>query len=153
MSRVEPNLYPQTATVIDGWWLRKSTPEDLSGLGEDSAAEATIRRQMQRRLRCRNCKQPITSDDYRIAIAGRHLHRRVNPMGVEFEFGCFGEAPGAATLGEPTVEFSWFTGYAWSFAHCGRCDVHLGWLFEGGDPPFFGLIAILLEDEEVAEED
>ncbi len=145
---MDPSLHQKPDPSVDGWRLRKSSREDFGGgIGEDPDAEPAIRRQLQRRLLCRACKQPITADDHRISIAGRHLHRRVNPMGIEFEFGCFGEAPGAATLGEPTSDHSWFAGYAWSFAYCGRCGVHLGWFFEGADPAFHGLISNLLEEE------
>jgi len=151
---VERALHLETFAPPAPWRLRKSTREDFGGgLGEDPDADLSVRRQMQRRLLCRSCRQPITADDQRIAIEGRHLHRRVNPLGIEFEFGCFGEAPGAAKLGEPTAEHSWFAGYAWSFAHCGRCGVHLGWLFEGAEPAFYGLISNLLEEEQPSAEE
>lgn len=93
-----------------------------------------------RRWLCRRCRAPITSDDQRLTIAGRHAHRRSNPHGIEFELGCFGAAPGATTSGLPTSEHTWFTGYRWSFALCRRCNVHLGWFFSGAEPPFHGLI-------------
>ncbi|XP_039287302.1 protein cereblon [Nilaparvata lugens] len=30
---------------------------------------------------------------------------------------------------EPTLEFSWFPGYAWVVAFCSNCHIHLGWKF------------------------
>lgn len=84
-----------------------------------------------------------------MAVEGRHIHRRTNPAGLEFELGCFGKAPGAAALGEPTTEHSWFGGYAWCFDLCRGCGTHLGWYFDGSEPPFHGLILnrLQLEDD------
>lgn len=148
---MEQDHYPEPSAPLDGWRLRKSTPEDFGGgLAGDPDAELETRRRMKRRLLCRVCKQPITADEHRISIDGRHVHRRVNPLGIEYELGCFAEAPGATRLGEPTAEHSWFAGYAWSFAHCGRCGAHLGWVFEGSGPPFHGLITNRLEEEREA---
>lgn len=92
----------------------------------------------------------VASDGDRIDVEGRHVHRRINPAGFEFEFGCFDEARGTAVVGEPTAAHSWFAGYAWVYSICGRCGAHLGWFFEGRDPRFFGLILARLE---VVEED
>jgi hypothetical protein len=150
---VEQDPTPETSAPMDGWRLRKSTPDDFGGgIAGDADADLAVRRQMQRRLLCRACKAPITADEHRISIEGRHVHRRVNPFGIEFELGCFAAAPGAATLGEPTAEHSWFAGYAWSFACCGRCGEHLGWVFEGAEPTFHGLISNRLEEEQEAPE-
>lgn len=114
--------------------LRSSEVSDLTG--EDPP----------RRLCCAACQAPITAREEGISIAGRHVHRRVNPAGIAFVFGCFGAAPGAATLGVPTTEDAWFAGYAWSFALCRRCGEHLGWFFSGTEPSFFGLILDRLSD-------
>ncbi len=92
------------------------------------------------RLLCRVCFTPITSEDHRVAVEGQAVHRRTNPSGVTFTFGCYVEAPGARGTGAPTAEFSWFSGYVWSFALCRGCGEHLGWSFEGKPPAFFGLI-------------
>ncbi len=100
-----------------------------------------------RRLLCAACGEPITTDEQRISIAGRHVHRRVNPVGVEFEFGSFSAAPGSVVVGQPTTEFAWFAGYSWVYAICRGCGAHLGWLFEGHEPRFFALILNRLEEE------
>lgn len=45
--------------------------------------------------------------------------------------------------GEPTTDFSWFPGYAWTTALCAECTEHLGWRFSrvSGDGPeeFWGI--------------
>ena len=69
----------------------------------------------------------------------------MNPTGRVFHVHCYKRADGAAAAGAPTDEYSWFPGYAWSYALCGGCGAHLGWFFsaiaeedtEGG---FWGLI-------------
>ena len=89
---------------------------------------------------CVACNWQITGEEERIAIAGDSVHRRINPMGIEFEFGCFGTAPGCRTVGEETSEHSWFVGYRWRVALCGRCHTHLGWRFQSAADRFYGLI-------------
>ena len=100
-----------------------------------------------RRLLCRSCSSPVTAKTECIAIDGQHVHRRTNPAGIDFEFGCFATAPGTENIGEPTADFSWFAGYAWSYSVCRECATHLGWHFEGATPSFHGLILARLVPE------
>ena len=93
-----------------------------------------------RRLRCRACGEPVTSEDQRVEIEGRHVHRRTNPAGFEFELGCFRQAVGTVGVGVPTLEHTWFAGFTWRYSICRGCSSHLGWLFEGPAPSFHGLI-------------
>ena len=111
--------------------------------------EATPERS--RRLLCRACLAPITSESDLVPIEGSRLHHRTNPHGIEFEFGCFRAAPGAEVRGSPTAEFSWFSGYAWSYSMCRSCDSHLGWHFAGKEPSFHGLILAQLASEDPGE--
>jgi hypothetical protein len=130
--------------------LRKTGSGEGILLGEpalEDAADTLLRRW----LRCRLCHGPVTAEDHRAVVEGEHVHRRTNPSGIEFEFGCFVEAPGAQVVGEPTFEFSWFAGYAWAYSLCRECGNHLGWHFEGRDPIFHGLILDRLETEEAPE--
>jgi hypothetical protein len=78
-----------------------------------------------------------------MAVNGRHLHAFFNPAGIAFEIRCFRQAPGAAPQGEPSAEFTWFSGYRWQIALCTTCQSHLGWLFTNGSV-FYGLIATRL---------
>lgn len=95
---------------------------------------------------CRACGAPITTAEREVHIMGRSIHTFRNPAGVYYTIACFSSAPGCMVHGEPTAEFTWFPGYAWSYAHCGKCLIHLGWKYESGEAVFFGLIlAHLLE--------
>jgi hypothetical protein len=109
---------------------------------EQSAWQIDLALGIKRRrgLFCRACLEWITEESEGVSVEGRSVHRRINPAGVEFEFRCFRRAPGARVAGTPTTEHSWFPGFAWSFALCGGCGIHLGWFFNGWAPPFYGLI-------------
>ena len=131
--------------------LLRRTPVGRPGTaGEDPDLESFLATSSGRRLCCRACRNLVASDGDRIDVEGRHVHRRINPAGFEFEFGCFDEARGAAKVGEPTAAHSWFMGYAWVYSICRRCGAHLGWFFDGRDPRFHGLILDRLEVEEEA---
>lgn len=101
----------------------------------------------QRGLFCRQCGNRITSEASRITVNGSHTHAFFNPAGILFELGCFREAPGCSVHGEASPHFTWFAGYVWRLALCGRCAVHLGWQFEDQDATFFCLILSHLTDD------
>lgn len=119
--------------------------------GEEPAWSHQLDVARPKRLFCRLCGHPVTREEHRTTIEGRHVHHRINPAGLEFEIGCFAEARGAVVRGVPTTEHSWFLPYAWSYSLCRGCRCHLGWFFEGGDPPFHGLILNRLEAEDPRE--
>ena len=106
--------------------------DDLEKLGTGDGRNA---------LYCRHCNAPVTSNDERLNVLGKHCHSFPNPEGIVFEIGCFGLAPGCLRQGNGTTQYSWFPPYAWSFALCKSCKTHLGWFYEtAGKPSFFGLI-------------
>lgn len=89
---------------------------------------------------CRRCGNRVTGEASRIPVNGSHTHTFFNPAGILFELGCFRKAPGCAVQGEASGLFSWFAGYRWRIALCGKCAAHLGWRFENRDATFFCLI-------------
>jgi hypothetical protein len=94
-----------------------------------------------RAIRCRYCRQDITAPSYRTAVQGAHGHTFANPLGVVFEVVCYSQVRGLGYTGPETDEFTWFPGYRWRVALCGRCQVHLGWRFSAGrDDDFHALI-------------
>ncbi len=100
-------------------------------------------------LVCRVCRRRITTESARMTKAGRHLHVFANPMGLVFEIGCFSVAAGCLRAGPPSLEFTWFPGYAWQPAICSGCGGHMGWFWQhaSGDG-FWGLLVERLDPED-----
>lgn len=137
--------YPSTHDRIPLRLFREA-PEDegeVVVLDEDRPEE-----EKERKLRCRACGNGITDRSQRFAKGGQHRHTFFNPAGVVYELGCFHSAPGCATTGEASGEFSWFAGYVWRIVVCAGCHTHLGWQFSSGDDLFYGLILSRLVEGE-----
>ena len=102
-----------------------------------------------RPIRCAQCAQVVSTAEERIDQAGTHTHRFENPSGKLIEIGCFRSAPGCRSVGEATLEWTWFPGHAWSVALCIGCATHLGWVYGPGGTggAFFGLILDRLTEE------
>jgi hypothetical protein len=91
-------------------------------------------------LACVACKKPVTNRSARLEVNGSHEHHFVNPDGERFQIGCFSRAFGCATMGVPTLEYTWFPGYAWQFETCGGCGGPMGWLYQSKRHLFHGLM-------------
>jgi hypothetical protein len=117
--------------------LLKSHSEEGVDPDEGSRREATG---PQGALACAACRNLVTSRPSAISIAGSHAHTFANPHGFEFRIGCFADAPGCVARGADSTYWTWFPGFAWRVAICGRCAEHLGWLFRSADASFHGLI-------------
>ena len=138
----------ESTTTQVGRAVRLKQSGTLPGdLGADQDVEDVLGTSSPRRLVCAVCAEPVTADEHRIAVEGRHRHRRSNPAGIDYEFGCFSRAPGAIAVGSPTSEHTWFAGLSWRIAICRGCGVHLGWRFDGTSSAFHGLILDRLEAE------
>ena len=126
-------------TVPLFWTFEKTSVQTLEKLlDQHKDAEQT---QPEKRLRCKSCGEPITREQERISVLGKHDHVCTNPSGIRFHIGCFAQVTSCTPIGEPTKEFTWFSGYAWRVVLCKKCHEHLGWSFQsdGGDQ-FHGLI-------------
>ena len=88
---------------------------------------------------CEVCRYFITTTSSRIELFGGHVHNRINPAGFVFRLGLFADAPGVVAVTEPSLEFSWFSGYAWQIVVCRGCLEHLGWEFRD-EKRFFALL-------------
>ncbi|MBS1952625.1 MAG: hypothetical protein JST89_00420 [Cyanobacteria bacterium SZAS-4] len=87
-------------------------------------------------VRCSSCEHELTKPSLAIQP---HEHTFRNPVGMTFHVALYSDAPGAISVGEPTMLATWFPNYAWSLAICAQCKTHLGWWFHGADK-FAGLI-------------
>jgi hypothetical protein len=95
-------------------------------------------------IRCKACEHAVTRQRHALERDGRHEHTFRNPAGYSFHVLCYGEAEGSRAEGHPTTAATWFPGFAWSFALCGRCGEHLGWWYSSATESFAGLIATRL---------
>ncbi|GAK58770.1 hypothetical protein U27_05745 [Candidatus Vecturithrix granuli] len=105
-----------------------------------TATKNTDEPERRRFLYCTACHAPITRQTDRISINEQHEHVFANPHGYIYHIGCFAQAQGCVRAGEETDFFSWFPGYAWQIALCGRCLAFLGWAFHSSQSQFWGLI-------------
>ncbi len=118
----------------------KSVEKIFHDLEEDTDQDKNP--EHEKRIVCRECMNEITSPRQRILRDGAHEHTFANPHGLVFHIQCYKDAWGCGYAGPSVAEFTWFPGYTWRVAVCGRCTVHLGWLYEaGGGNRFHGLIA------------
>jgi hypothetical protein len=111
---------------------------------EQSAPDSTTTPPEDDALRCAACDHRITDRAYAVERGGAHEHTFVNPAGFSFRIGCFVAAPGCAHVGAPSEAFSWFPGWKWQIAVCGRCHTHVGWIFRLAGEQFHGLIVSAL---------
>lgn len=113
---------------------------------ESVRGRTAAREESEGELLCFACGAAITRNRERIPVGGAHEHTFTNPAGYVFCIGCFRRAPGCPQAGEFTAEHTWFPGYAWRYALCAGCRIHLGWVFRGGQSEFYGLILDRLLD-------
>lgn len=138
--QIFPTFQQISPTIL---WLRQQPdkPGDAA-VPAQSSDPATAQDDTVPKLVCAQCGHSITTDAWRIPVAGSHQHVFANPYGQVFSIACFAAAPGCATVGPLSQDFSWFPGTGWQVAICASCGLHLGWRYErdSGDGSFFGLI-------------
>ncbi len=128
-----------TSRFIDVVRLREADDTDIAHIVDiDEDLDDTDRDE--EKIICKSCGNLITFKGCIIEINGKHEHTHYNPEGVIYNIGCFSSARGCTTTGQPTLEYTWFAGYAWSLSLCANCHIHLGWHFQSGEKSFFGLI-------------
>ena len=88
---------------------------------------------------CYWCHNRVAHEQDRFSYNGQDEFAFSNPSGARFEIIIFSDAHGCRQAGEPTLEHTWFPGYAWSYCHCHECGQHLGWYYSGPQE-FVGLI-------------
>ena len=125
--------------MIRAYRQEEGEAENEAWLEEILAGEREEQAEEEENLYCFICGRPITQTRQRISVAGAHRHTFTNPAGYRFEIGCFREAPGCGQAGDYSDFYSWFDGYAWRYAMCSSCRVHLGWVYQGEDT-FYGLV-------------
>lgn len=129
--------FPNSSEMFDLLRHEKSgTPDADIELDEDLSNHAGSNK----RIICAACGAHITDSSFLTEVQGNTSHSFFNPHGYVFQIECYYKAPGCFSTGVPRAEFSWFAGFAWQISVCSTCSEHLGWLFTGDGPSFFGLI-------------
>lgn len=89
-------------------------------------------------LSCSSCSAPLSALASLVAMSDEGPGGAYcNPAGLVHDVLTVGEVfPNAVALeGDPSSEFSWFPGFAWTVAVCVRCRQHLGWQFTPEEAP------------------
>ncbi len=99
------------------------------------------------RIVCAGCGATVSTEFDLAGIMSRPIRKEYqNTQGFKCEVLTVASATNVAPTTEPTSDFTWFEGYAWSVVQCLRCSAHLGWKYSAVSPEvdplsFFGLIA------------
>ena len=88
---------------------------------------------------CAWCLNRVANERDRFKYDGKDQFSFCNPDGVRFHIMTFSVIKGCRQAGAPTLEYTWFSGHAWSFCLCEGCGQHLGWYY-AGEHHFAGLI-------------
>jgi hypothetical protein len=88
---------------------------------------------------CAWCHNRVANENDRFSYDGKSEFTFSNPEGIRFAIITFSRTLGCQETGTPTLEHTWFPGYAWSFCLCDNCGQHLGWYYSS-KIEFAGLI-------------
>ncbi len=122
------------------WEFRETGESGMPLYGTEIKSSADARTEEERTIICRLCRHVITTPDTMVPMNGILNHIFTNPAGVTYTIACFSSARGCVTTGEPTLDYTWFPGFQWSYALCAGCFSHLGWHYRARESSFYGLI-------------
>jgi hypothetical protein len=88
---------------------------------------------------CAWCHNRVASEKDRFPYNGKEEFTFRNPEGIRFNIITFSRTLGCRKEGVPTLDHTWFPGYARSYCQCAQCSQHLGWYY-AGTIEFAGLI-------------
>ncbi|XP_063231995.1 protein cereblon isoform X2 [Bacillus rossius redtenbacheri] len=121
------------------YWVAQNLPlsdEQRMGLLKLDSAVQRLRLELSvlekcRVLCCRDCQSKVAEqkDVFSMSVEGPQ-GTYVNPGGYIHETVTVHRAKGLRTVEEqPSTEYTWFPGYAWTIAECRGCRRHMGWRF------------------------
>lgn len=125
-------------------WEEKSAPAPLwaegpsKGRSEGASArpgatadDARSREAAPEKLHCRRCGAEICDEDAVFSVTeGGAVQVFPNPGGWLRRIVTVRWARNLDAVSAPTLEFTWFAGYAWTIVACAGCGAHLGWRYE-----------------------
>jgi hypothetical protein len=79
---------------------------------------------------CAACAARLAREDWALDARAQGPLVFANPHGKFFELLLVTHVVGAVFERGATIEFTWFSGYAWRIGTCVGCRTHIGWHFE-----------------------
>merc|ERR1711971_477076 len=138
MARMTPvDCLPDNPADLS-WWVAARLPlgDDLKG--RILAADSVIQRlrmelsflEQCRVLVCRRCGKQLGDQQHIFSMSKEGPQGAfVNPGGHVHETLTLHKAKNLRLVGEPSTQYSWFPGYAWTIVECSGCWAHIGWKF------------------------
>ncbi|KAJ8963546.1 hypothetical protein NQ314_005551 [Rhamnusium bicolor] len=98
---------------------------------ESELVEVVVAKLYEReKMCCDSCGTEITDPSKVFAMSKDGIQSNyVNPGGHVYETVTVMTAQNFELIGNPSKQFSWFPGYAWTIMQCKTCNNHLGWRF------------------------
>ncbi len=78
-------------------------------------------------IRCACCCVSLADPQDALPAPGGDLF--INPAGVAYEVLRVTVAHNVEVISEPSLEATWFAGYAWVVLVCAGCHSHVGWQY------------------------
>jgi len=125
--------------------FREASPEGDAQKKPAPKGEDTPIEEEHHALVCRICEVEITEEEALFCMRSGSVEQVFpNPYGHMRVILTAKHARSVEPAGDPTTEFTWFAGYAWTVLSCANCRAHLGWVYDavGADQParFYGLL-------------
>jgi len=128
---------PDSPTELS-WWVAANLPlEDKLRAQLLSVNSPVQRLRMElsflsqcRVLVCRRCSKQLGDQQNIFSMSKEGPQGAfVNPNGHVHETLTLYKAKNLRLVGQPSTEYSWFPGYAWTITECLGCSNHIGWKF------------------------
>jgi len=120
------------------WWVAARLPLGDTLKGRILAADSVVQRlrmelsflEQCQVLVCRRCGKQLGDQQHIFSMSKEGPQGAfVNPGGHVHETLTLHKAKNLRLIGDPSTQYSWFPGYAWTIVECSGCWAHIGWKF------------------------
>lgn len=131
-----------TSLLVPAFELRQKQPAGAT-TPQDAARSKRSDEERESWLSCAACGTRIARSSDTMPATEPQVY--ANPAGCVFALVLLTQAINLRHWGEPTLQHTWFSGYAWVVATCAGCNAHVGWQFVACRPDlaraaFYGLL-------------
>lgn len=125
------------------WWVAANLPLEDKLRAQLLAINSPVQRlrvelsflSKCRVLACRRCSKQLGDQQHIFSMSKEGPQGAfVNPGGHVHETLTLYKAKNLRLVGQPSTEYSWFPGYAWTITECLGCWNHIGWKFTSTNP-------------------